>query len=61
MALADVYDALVSKRVYKAAMTHAQARAIILEGRGTHFDPRVVDAFLDTEQSFVQIAKEYGD
>src|SRR5690606_12028402 len=44
MALADVYDALISKRVYKPAYTHEQAVAIILEGRGTHFDPDVVDA-----------------
>jgi len=61
MALADVYDALVSKRVYKKAMTHAEARAIILEGRGSHFDPRVVDSFLTTETEFVRIANRYGD
>lgn len=61
MALADVYDALISKRVYKDAMTHDQARAIILEGKGSHFDPRVVDAFLATESRFVAIAQEYGD
>lgn len=61
MALADVYDALISKRVYKAAMTHLQARDIIVEGRGTHFDPRVVDSFLATEKDFIRIAAEYGD
>ncbi|MGB0866481.1 MAG: HD-GYP domain-containing protein, partial [Granulosicoccaceae bacterium] len=61
MALADVYDALVSKRIYKAAMSHEQAKAIIVEGRGTHFDPRVVDAFLTVESGFVHIAKKYGD
>lgn len=61
MALADVYDALISKRVYKTAMTHLQARSIILEGRGTHFDPRVVDSFLATEKDFIRIADEYGD
>lgn len=59
MALADVYDALISKRVYKKAMTHEQAREIILEGRGTHFDPRVVDAFLSTENSFLRISQQY--
>ncbi len=45
MAVADVYDALRSKRVYKPAFTHERSRAIILEGRGTHFDPLIVDVF----------------
>ncbi|MFZ4575610.1 MAG: HD-GYP domain-containing protein [Phycisphaerales bacterium] len=45
VALADMYDALTSKRVYKAAMSHEEARRIILQARGGHFDPRVVDAF----------------
>jgi len=52
MAVADVYDALRSKRVYKPAMTHAQAVAIIEEGSGTQFDPDVVDAFLACEARF---------
>ena len=45
MAVADVYDALISERVYKAAMSHEQACRIIEEGSGTHFDPVVVEAF----------------
>ena len=45
VALADVYDALTSDRVYKRAMPHQEARGLILANRGTHFDPRVVDAF----------------
>ena len=45
MALADVYDALVSKRVYKGSMTHEDAAQEIRAGRGTHFDPDVVEAF----------------
>ena len=45
VALADVYDALTSVRVYKDAMTHDQATQAILAGRGTHFDPRIADAF----------------
>lgn len=45
VALADVYDALTSARVYKAAMPHAKAKEIILQGRGTHFDARIVAAF----------------
>jgi putative two-component system response regulator len=61
MAVADVYDALISRRVYKDGMPHAQAVAIIVEGRGKHFDPDIVDAFLATEQQFVDIARKYAD
>ena len=61
MALADVYDALRCARVYKRAMSHAQAREIILEGRGRHFDPGVVDAFLRCETVFVEIAQAFAD
>ncbi len=46
VAVADVYDALTSKRTYKEALTHEEAVAIIKRGKGTHFDPNVVDAFL---------------
>jgi HD-GYP domain-containing protein (c-di-GMP phosphodiesterase class II) len=56
MALADVYDALVSTRVYKKEMSHAQARDIILKGSGTHFDPAVINAFLRMEVKFIEIA-----
>jgi len=61
MALADVYDALISKRVYKPPMPHAKAVAIIREGRGTHFDPDVVDAFLALEDTFRNIALTFAD
>jgi response regulator RpfG family c-di-GMP phosphodiesterase len=61
MALADVYDALISARVYKPAMSHADARAIILQGRGQHFDPDVVDAFLRVESQFIAIAARFQD
>ncbi|MEM7453797.1 MAG: HD domain-containing phosphohydrolase [Planctomycetota bacterium] len=57
VALADVYDALTSKRPYKDAMPHEKARSIILEGRGAHFDPMVVDLFLDSEKAFIEIAR----
>lgn len=49
VAVADVYDALISKRVYKPAFSHEQALAIIVEERGSHFDPRIVDAFVKIE------------
>jgi len=55
MALSDVYDALISKRVYKGAFTHEEARRIIINGRGTHFDPDVVDAFIKREAIFIKI------
>lgn len=61
MALADVYDALTSKRVYKPAFSHEKARGIIVEGRGSHFDPAVVDAFLHMEEEFIAIANTYKD
>ena len=45
MAVADVYDALVDDRVYRKALSHREAFYIIMNGKGSHFDPRVVDAF----------------
>lgn len=61
MALADVYDALISKRVYKPAFSHEKARGIILEGRGAHFDPQIVDAFLAVEDEVQRIAAKLAD
>jgi putative two-component system response regulator len=61
MALADVYDALRCARVYKRAMTHAQASEIIVAGRGLHFDPGVVDAFLRCETLLAEIATAFAD
>ncbi|MFY7864885.1 response regulator [Roseateles sp.] len=61
MALADVYDALISRRVYKAPMSHDKAVDIIREGRDTHFDPLLVDAFLAIEARFIEIADRYRD
>jgi len=61
VALADVYDALRSKRVYKAALDHLTARDTILAERGKHFDPDIVRAFLNREQEFVAIANQFQD
>ncbi len=61
MAVADVYDALRGHRVYKAAMSHEQASAIIIEGKGRHFDPDVVDAFAAIADQFKVIADRYPD
>jgi putative two-component system response regulator len=59
MAVADVYDALISSRVYKPAFSHQQAVTIMREGRGTHFDPDVLDAFFALEGRFAEIAAQY--
>ena len=61
MALADVYDALISKRVYKPAMSHAASVEIIREGRGSHFDPEVLDVFLELADEFNDIARRFSD
>ena len=61
MTLADVYDALTAKRVYKDAFDHIKSRDIILKGRGTHFDPDVVNAFLAVQDQFKKIAIEMAD
>ncbi len=61
MAVADVYDALISRRVYKEGMPHARAVQIIAEGRGSHFDPDIVDAFLAVQDDFHAIAVRYAD
>lgn len=61
MAVADVYDALISRRVYKEAFSHDTAMGIIREGRGAHFDPRLVDALDRIEDEFVAIARRYRD
>lgn len=61
MAIADVYDALISERVYKAAMSHESALEIIAEGRGRHFDPDITDAFLAVHTQIREIALRFAD
>lgn len=61
VALADVYDALVSRRVYKNAYPHEIAHATLVEGKGTHFDPIVVEAFLACEERFHAISADFGE
>ncbi len=61
MAIADVYDALISKRIYKPPYTHQKAVEIITESKGTHFDPDIVEAFLEIKEDFRQIALKYAD
>jgi len=61
MALADVYDALTTKRVYKPAWPHEQAARTVRDGAGSHFDPAVVAAFNAAEAEFRAIAREFAD
>ena len=60
VALADVYDALRSKRVYKPAFSHEKAKQIILEEKGEHFDPLIVDTFLKVEELFIEISQKFA-
>lgn len=61
MAVADVYDALTMRRPYKEPWPHARAVEEMRRGRGTHFDPDILDAFLESEEEFRRIATEYTD
>jgi putative two-component system response regulator len=61
MAVADVYDSLLCRRVYKPPFTHEKAVEIITKDRGGHFDPDVVDAFLEIQEEFRRIALELAD
>ncbi|WP_455212602.1 response regulator [Kaarinaea lacus] len=61
LALGDVYDALTSKRCYKEAFSHDKSRQIVIESGGSHFDPEVVDAFIQTEDEFKRIREFYQD
>jgi len=61
MALADVFDALISRRVYKPAFSHEEAKRIIQQGRGSHFEPVLVDIFEERFDDFRAIALRYTD
>ncbi|MBR7799832.1 response regulator [Undibacterium fentianense] len=61
MAIADVFDALMSRRHYKAAYPLDETIRLIQAGRAKHFDPDIVDAFLELQQEFVNIANRYSD
>ena len=60
-AVADVYDALTSNRVYKDAITHGEALELLRQGAGSQFDPLVIDAFLECESKFAGVAAELAD
>jgi len=58
IALADVYDALTTKRFYKEAYSHNKSKKMIIELKGTHFDPEIVDAFLAVQDTFNRVRRE---
>lgn len=59
VAAADVYDAMTSRRVYKAEFTHEIAKSIILKESGTHFDPAVVEAFVQAEEEIIRVQNRF--
>lgn len=61
MSLADMYDALISERIYKQEWTHDQAVSEILSKKGTHFDPAVVEAFILEQDQFKATALKHKD
>jgi len=61
MAIADVYDALISSKVYKDGVPHDKAVQIIFSERGAHFDPDMVDAFIEIQDTFADIAHRFAD
>jgi len=61
MGLVDVYDALISKRSYKEAFEYEKSENIIIDGRGNHFDPDIVDAFIELKNEFRDIATKYSN
>jgi putative two-component system response regulator len=61
MAIADVYDALISSKVYKDGVSHERAVQIIFSERGAHFDPDMADAFIEIQDTFAEIARRYAD
>lgn len=61
MAIADVYDTLISGRPYKEGISHEKAIEIILAGRGSQFDPQLIDAFGEVHATFRAIAERFAD
>jgi putative two-component system response regulator len=61
MAIADVYDALITDRPYRKGLSHEKAVEIILGGRGSQFDPQLIDAFGEVHGKFHAIAEQFAD
>ncbi len=61
MAISDVYDALISKRCYKPPFSHEKSMIIIRDGKGSLFDPVIVDAFIALESEIITIVSQFKD
>ncbi len=61
MSIAGAYDALINKRVYKPVFPHEQTIEIIIQGKGHHFDPELIEALSKVEDKFINIANKYRD
>ena len=61
MALADVYDALISRRCYKEPYSFQEAEKIIIRERGKHFDPIIIEEFMELQLEFRNIAHRYQE
>jgi putative two-component system response regulator len=61
VALADVYDALISNKIYRQGMSYESAVGVIFSERGEHFDPDMVDAFMELTVEFEDVAKRFAD
>ncbi len=61
MAIADVYDSCISERPYKAPIPHPEVVNIIAKGAGTHFDPELVQIFVENQEEFDRIGNRYTD
>jgi len=61
MAIADNYDALISERSYKKELPHSEAMKTIVKGKGTHFDPNLVEAFVGIQEQIALIATRFAD
>ena len=61
LAVADVYDALISKRCYKSAYSHEQSRAILMKGRGSWFDPAIAEAFREVDEEMLRISQKHRE
>jgi HD-GYP domain-containing protein (c-di-GMP phosphodiesterase class II) len=58
LAVVDVYDASTTRRLYRSPLSHEDVTALIVKGRGTHFDPDVVDAFVEVEPEMKRLSAE---
>ena len=61
IAISDVYDALTSQRCYKEAFDHEECQRLIIESKGSHFDPLIIDDYMEIEDEFIRIRAAFKD